>query len=177
MVAIWTLIRWYNGRIVFRSQFETFPIHFVCSKHFIQCTGVQVYRCTSYLLWPRQHVYRHAAHSRSSGPAPSSREGKEQHWRGNVISSEITVIATRRVPGCLDIKYFLIQCIFMPFFPEWSVPPKILFAIYVRFGINQTLIFFNLIFLSLKLLFLNLKKKNNKKKKIAFSLIRNNKIS
>ena len=78
VVAVWTLIRWYYGRIVFRSQFETFPILLcvVNTLHSLQeLPGVT----WSYLLWPRPHVYRHAVQSRSSGPAPSSREGKEQH--------------------------------------------------------------------------------------------------
>ena len=138
MVAIWILIRWYNSQIVFRSHFETFPIHFVRSTHFV-CTIVLSYYCTSYLLWPRQPVCRHAAHSRSSCPAPSGGEVQEQHKRTKVISSEITVIATRRVPGWLEMKYILKKYLFMSFFPEWRVPPKFLCAIYVRFGINQTL--------------------------------------
>ena len=55
------VVRWYNGQIVFRSQFETFPIHFVCSTHLTQCTGVT----WSYLELP---VVTQAACLQTCGP-------------------------------------------------------------------------------------------------------------
>ena len=60
----------------------------------------------------------------------------------------------------------------MPFFPEWRVPPKFLFAIYVRFGINQTLTILFLFFITFFFFF----EEEKELKMFAFFLIRNDKI-
>ena len=112
------------------SKFILCVVHTLHSVQEYRCTGVLVTCCDLGSMYTDMRptagalVQRHLA----------GREGAAQEGKCYFFWTNSNCNPT--FPGCLDKKYFLIQCLFMSFFPEWFVPPKFLCAIYVRFGIN-----------------------------------------